>query len=55
MMLLMNILMKTEDQLFRLSQETNAEMTTLILGTVQKWKIQLSFFFKVYSCHAFPF
>lgn len=31
MMLLKNNLMKTEDQLFRGSQETSAEMTTLIL------------------------
>lgn len=44
MMLLMSILMKTEDQLFRFSQETNAEMTTLILGVVQKWQIQLPIF-----------
>jgi len=48
-MLLMNILMQTEDQLFRFSQETNAEITTLILGVVQKWQIQFlasSFFQK---------
>lgn len=34
MRLLMNVLMKTEDQLYRLSQVTNAEMTTLILGLI---------------------
>lgn len=41
MMLLINMLMKIEDQLFGFSQEANAEMTTLILGTAQQGQNQL--------------
>lgn len=57
MMLLIYMLMKTEDQLFGFSQEANAEMTTLILGRAQQGQNQLpilNFFFKRVFLPCFP-